>query len=133
LANINNILLVEDDEDLRENLALQLSLCGEFETTICVDGIGGLNAVKEDRFDLIILDVGLPDLDGREVCRMMRKKGVVEPIIMLTAETSEGDTILGLNSGANDYITKPFKFTVLEARIRAQLRHQATKDLFFTG
>ena len=80
-----------------------------------------------------MLDVGLPDIDGREVCRLMRRAGVAAPIIMLTAADSEADTILGLDAGANDYIAKPFKIGVLFARIRAQLRqHEASEDAVFT-
>ena len=83
--------------------------------------------------DLIILDVGLPDMDGREVCRLMRKSGVKCPILMLTGHTTDADTILGLDAGANDYVAKPFKFAVLLARIRAQLRqHEQSEDAVFT-
>ena len=82
--------------------------------------------------DLVILDVGLPDMDGREVCRMMRRSGVKCPILMLTGNDSDADTILGLDAGANDYVTKPFKFPVLLARIRAQLRqHEQSEDAVF--
>jgi len=82
--------------------------------------------------DLIILDVGLPDMDGREVCRLMRKQGVKCPVVMLTGHTSDSDTILGLDAGANDYVTKPFKFPVLLARVRAQLRqHEQSEDAVF--
>lgn len=85
--------------------------------------------MKDQDFDLIILDVGLPDIDGREVCRMMRKTGINTPIIMLTANASEADTILGLDAGANDYVTKPFKFGILLARVRAYLRqHLISED-----
>ncbi len=129
MAHTYNILLVDDDDDLRENLALQLSFHEEFKTEQCNNGKSGLDAVKDHDFDLIILDVGLPDIDGREVCRMMRKTGVKTPIIMLTANASEADTILGLDAGANDYVTKPFKFGILLARIRAHLRqHLISED-----
>jgi len=76
--------------------------------------------------------VNMPDLDGREACKIMRKNGYRGPVIMLTAETSDADTILGLDAGANDYVTKPFKFAVLLARIRAQLRqHEQSEDAVF--
>lgn len=124
-----NILLVDDDDDLRENLAMQLSFHEEFKTEQCDNGMCGLEKVKENDYDLIILDVGMPDIDGREVCRMMRKSGVNTPIIMLTANASEADTILGLDAGANDYVTKPFKFGILLARVRAHLRqHMISED-----
>lgn len=129
MAHTYNILLVDDDDDLRENLALQLSFHEEFKTEQCDKGKSGLEITKDHDFDLIILDVGLPDIDGREVCRMMRKTGVNTPIIMLTANASEADTILGLDAGANDYVTKPFKFGILLARIRAHLRqHLISED-----
>lgn len=129
MAHTYNILLVDDDAELRENLSLQLSFHEEFKTRQCENGKSSLEAVKEQDFDLIVLDVGLPDIDGREVCRMMRRSGVSTPIIMLTANTSEADTILGLDAGANDYVTKPFKFGILLARIRAHLRqHLISED-----
>lgn len=129
MTHTYNILLVDDDDELRENLALQLSFHEEFSTQQCSNGMSGLEKVKEKDFDLIILDVGMPDIDGREVCRMMRKTGVSTPVIMLTANASEADTILGLDAGANDYVTKPFKFGILLARIRAHLRqHLISED-----
>ena len=129
MTHTYSILLVDDDDELRENLALQLSFHEEFKTSQCPDGKSGLEIVKTEEFDLIILDVGLPDIDGREVCRMMRKSDVNTPIIMLTANASEADTILGLDAGANDYVTKPFKFGILLARIRAHLRqHLMSED-----
>jgi DNA-binding response OmpR family regulator len=127
------ILLVDDEDLLRQSIADQLELHDEFSTTQCNSGSAGLEAVKGDHFDLILLDVGLPDLDGREACKMMRRGGVKCPIIMLTGLDGDADTILGLESGANDYVTKPFKFAVLLARIRAQLRqHEQSEDAVFT-
>ncbi len=127
------ILLVDDEAPLRESVAEQLELHDEFTTIQHSCGSDSLEAVKEDHFDFILLDVGLPDLDGREVCKMMRRGGVKCPIIMLTALDGDADTILGLESGANDYVTKPFKFAVLLARIRAQLRqHEQSEDAVFT-
>jgi len=123
-----NILLIDDDDALRGTLAEQLSFHEEFSTMEAATGREGLNAAKEGKFDLVILDVGLPDLDGREVCRMMRKANVRIPVIMLTANDSDSDTILGLDAGANDYVTKPFKFGILLARIRAQLRQHAISE-----
>ena len=87
---------------------------------------------KEQHYDLVILDVGLPDMDGRELCRLMRKQGVKCPILMLTGHATDSDTILGLDAGANDYVSKPFKLPVLLARIRAQLRqHEQSEDAVF--
>ncbi len=127
------ILLVDDEAVLRSSLAEQLELHDEFTTAQAGSGAEGLEAAKRDHFDLILLDVGLEDLDGREVCKMMRKSGVKCPILMLTAADSDADTILGLESGANDYITKPFKFAVLLARVRAQLRqHEQSEEAVFS-
>jgi DNA-binding response OmpR family regulator len=126
------ILLVDDDEALRTTLSEQLQLHEEFLTIEAGDGAGGLHAVKDGHFDLILLDVGLPDMDGRDLCRLMCKQGVKAPIIMLTAQDSDSDTILGLDAGANDYVPKPFKVAVLLARIRAQLRqHEQSDDAVF--
>lgn len=126
------ILLVDDDTELRQSLAEQLALHDEFETMEADRGSSGLEALKAHSFDMVLLDVGLPDIDGREVCRMARKLGVKVPIIMLTGADSDADTILGLESGANDYITKPFRFGVLLARIRAHLRqHEQSEDAVF--
>lgn len=126
------ILLVEDDEALSKALCEQLQLHEEFETVAVDTGADGLAAAKSQPFDLLILDVGLPDMDGRNVCKLMRRAGVNAPIIMLTGADSEADTILGLDSGANDYITKPFRIGVLLARIRAQMRqHERSEDAAF--
>ena len=126
------ILLVDDDDDLREALAEQLALTEEFEIAEAATGAAGLERAKAVIQDLIILDVGLPDIDGREVCRLMRKAGVRCPVLMLTGHASDADTILGLESGANDYVAKPFRFAVLLARIRAQLRqHEQSEDAVF--
>ncbi len=128
-----NVLLVDDDEALRQSLAEQLDLHEEFVCAQAATGGDGLELAKSEHYDLILLDVGLPDLDGREVCRMMRRANVRAPIIMLTGSDSDADTILGLESGANDYITKPFRLGVLVARIRAQLRqHEQSEDAVFT-
>jgi DNA-binding response OmpR family regulator len=123
------ILLVDDDDALRESLAEQLELHEEFEPKGVGTAKEGLDLVKAEYFDVILLDVGLPDMDGREACRLMRRGGVKLPIIMLTGS----DTILGLDLGANDYINKPFRLGVLLARIRAQLRqHQQSEDAVFS-
>ena len=127
------ILVVDDDEALRQSLAEQLQLHEEFSTVEADCGAKALEAAKGEYFDAILLDVGLPDMDGREACRLLRRGGVKSPIIMLTAAQSDADTILGLDAGANDYITKPFRLGVLLARLRAQLRqHEQSEDAIFT-
>ncbi len=133
MPQLKKLLLIDDDDDLREALSEQLIMTQDFDVFEAVDGQGAMERVKEALYDLIILDVGLPDTDGRELCRLMRKQGVKAPILMLTGHDSDADTILGLDSGANDYVTKPFKFPVLLARIRAQLRqHEQSEDAVFT-
>ena len=132
MAQLKKILLVDDDEDLREALSEQLVMTEDFDVFEADNGQSALERAKEALYDLIILDVGLPDTDGRELCRIMRKQGVKAPILMLTGHNSDADTILGLDAGANDYISKPFKFPVLLARIRAQLRqHEQSEDAVF--
>jgi DNA-binding response OmpR family regulator len=128
-----SILLVDDDDALRSALVEQLRLHEEFDAQEAPTGAAALDAVKKHSFDLIILDVGLPDMDGRELCKLMRRSGVKVPILMLTGADSEADTILGLDSGANDYVPKPFRLGVLLARIRAQLRQfERSEDATFT-
>ena len=131
-ATTKKILLVDDDEALRQSLGEQLRLHEEFATVEAETGSRALEAVKTEHFDAILLDVGLPDMDGREVCRLMRRNGIKSPIIMLTAAQTDADTILGLDSGANDYVVKPFRLSVLLARLRAQLRqHEQSEDAVF--
>jgi DNA-binding response OmpR family regulator len=127
------ILIVDDDLALRHSLAEQLELHQEFKVAEAETANQALEQVKQQYFDAILLDVGLPDMDGRELCRLMRRSNVRTPILMLTGADSDADTILGLDAGANDYIPKPFRLTVLLARLRAQLRqHEQSEDAVFT-
>lgn len=129
---VKRILIVDDDEPLREALAEQLEIHDEFATVQAGTAAEALPQTKVQHFDLVLLDVGLPDMDGRELCKIMRRGGLTAPVVMLTAAVSDADTILGLESGANDYVTKPFKFAVLLARVRAQLRqHEQSEDAVF--
>jgi DNA-binding response OmpR family regulator len=133
MTNVRRILIVEDDAELRDALVEQLALHEEFEAVAAENGTKGVQAAKSGQIDLVIMDVGLPDIDGREAVRMLRKGGFKAPILLLTGHDTDSDTILGLESGANDYVTKPFRFAVLLARIRAQLRqHEASEDAVFT-
>jgi DNA-binding response OmpR family regulator len=135
MAGGRPILIVDDDQVLRAMLAEQLSVDGEFtafEAERAADAeaqvIGG-NA----RYDAVILDVGLPDGDGRDLCSRLRRHGVKVPIIMLTGSDDEADVVRGLDSGANDYIAKPFRMAELLARLRAQLRiFENSEDAVFT-
>jgi DNA-binding response OmpR family regulator len=132
MTSVKKILIVDDDEALRQALAEQLHLHEEFATREAETGAAALEAAKTDYYDAILLDVGLPDMDGREVCRLLRRSGVKSPIVMLTAADTDADTILGLDAGANDYIAKPFRLGVLLARLRAQLRqHEQSEDAVF--
>jgi DNA-binding response OmpR family regulator len=132
MPNARKILIVDDDTDLLQTLVEQIALHDEFEAVAVDSGTKAVEAAKADQIDLVIMDVGLPDIDGREVVRILRKDGFKAPIIMLTGHDTDSDTILGLESGANDYVTKPFRFAVLLARIRAQLRqHEASEDAVF--
>ncbi|MEE8294344.1 MAG: response regulator transcription factor [Sphingomonadales bacterium] len=133
MATTKKILLVDDDEDLRETLREQLWLQEEYTADEAGTGAEGLKLLETNQYEVVLLDVGLPDIDGRDLCRKIRRLGVKVPIIMLTGADSEADTILGLESGANDYVTKPFRFGILSARIRAHLRqHEQSEDAVFT-
>ena len=132
MSTVKKILLIDDDDALRESLVEQLDLHEEFVCEQAETAAEGVEQVRANHFDLVLLDVALPDMDGREVCRLMRKGGLKAPIIMLTGADSDSDTILGLEAGANDYVVKPFRFGVLLARIRAHLRqHEQSEDAVF--
>jgi DNA-binding response OmpR family regulator len=133
MATARRILIVDDDAELREALVEQLSIHEGFEAISVDTGAKGVQAAKGGQIDLVIMDVGLPDIDGREAVRILRKNSFKAPIIMLTGHDTDSDTMLGLEAGANDYVAKPFRFAVLLARIRAQLRqHEASEDAVFT-
>ena len=129
MAQLKKILLIDDDEDLCDVLSEQLIMTEHFAVFQSSDGADALEKVKQQVYKLVILDVELPDIDSYKLCRMFRKQGVKCPIFMLTGHDAGSDTLLGLDAGANDYITKPFKFTILLARILAQLRqHEQSED-----
>ena len=132
MAQLKKILLVDDDDDLRDALSEQLLLTEDFDVFEAGNGADAKTRAAVALYDLVILDVGLPDIDGRDLCRDLRTQGVKSPILMLTGHDSDADTIMGLDAGANDYVTKPFKFPVLLARIRAQLRqHEQSEEAIF--
>jgi len=131
MAQRKTLLIVDDDDDLRGAVAEQLQ-AEDFRAIEAPTAGDGIRLAQEHRPDLILLDVDLPDMDGRDACREMRRLGVAAPVIMLTAAAEDEDTIRGLDSGANDYVTKPYKFAVLLARIRAQLRsHEHSEGAVF--
>ena len=123
------ILVVDDDTALRTALIEQLELEGEFAPQEA-DCLAAAEAIIETgvRFDAVLLDVGLPDGDGRDFCRKLRERGLKAPVIMLTASAEESDVVRGLDSGANDYIAKPFRINELLARLRAQMRAFETSE-----
>ena len=99
MTNLKKILLVDDDEDLREALSEQLVMTEDFDVFEAANGADAMQKAKEAIYDLVVLDVGLPDTDGRELCRLMRKQGVKCPVLMLTGHDSDADTILGSRCG----------------------------------
>jgi DNA-binding response OmpR family regulator len=115
------ILVIEDDPAIGQSLVDGLKHYG-FRVDLCVDGSSGMNHAKQHIFHLIILDIRLPDGSGFDFCRQMRRAGLNQPIIMLTAQQDETDKVLGLEMGADDYMTKPFSLRELISRLRAQLR-----------
>jgi DNA-binding response OmpR family regulator len=119
---MKKILIIEDEQDLIKGLKLNLSDEG-FEVDWAANGVEGLRKAVEETPDLIILDIMLPEMDGLEVCRKLRQKNIDIPIIMLTAKGGEIDKVVGLEIGADDYMTKPFSIRELLARIKARLRH----------
>jgi DNA-binding response OmpR family regulator len=132
MPSAKRVLLVDDDAMLRTSLAEQFAAEGEYapvEAGTCLDGRA---RAREGLYEFMILDVGLPDCDGRALCRELREDGITCPIILLTARDSDADMIEGLGSGANDYIAKPFRFAVLMARIHAHLRsHEQSEDAVY--
>jgi DNA-binding response OmpR family regulator len=118
---MNKILIVEDEPNMRLGLKDNLEFEG-YDVDIAIDGEEGLNKILENNYALVLLDVMLPQKSGFDVCKIVRKKGITTPIILLTAKGEEIDKVLGLELGADDYLTKPFSVRELLARIKAVLR-----------
>ncbi len=132
MATALKILIADDDADLRAALTEQLALHEEFTAVQTDTAKGAIEAVHGQTPDLVIMDVGLPDMDGRAVVKQLRQEGFKNPIIMLTGRNSETDTVEGFDAGANDYVAKPFRFAELLARIRAHLRqHESNEEALF--
>ena len=117
---MTRVLLAEDDPAISEPLARALRREG-YDVDVREDGVAALDGAKENP-DLVLLDLGLPKIDGLEVCRRIRAEGRAIPVLILTARADEVDTVVGLDAGADDYVTKPFRLAELMARIRAALR-----------
>src|SRR5262249_31842667 len=128
MPSAKRVLLVDDDEMLRNSLAEQLSAGGVYEPETAANYADGYKKALEGLYEFMLLDVGLPDGDGRDLCRALRDAGITCPIVILTAADSDADTISGLESGANDYVTKPFRLAVLMARVDAHLRSHGTSE-----
>jgi len=132
MTQVRRILITDDDAHLRLSLCEQLAVHQEFAAVEAHSAAAALAAVKNESIDLVIMDIGLPDGDGRDAVKAMRTEGFQKPIILLTGHDSEADIVAGLESGANDYVNKPFRFAVLLARIRAHLRqHELSEDATF--
>ena len=124
---MSRILIVEDEPGIASFLEKGLRAEG-FTTMIVDDGVRGADIARDDAFDLLILDLGLPGKDGREVLTDMRRRGERMPVIILTARKSVQDTVAGLEGGADDYVTKPFSFQEVLARVRVRLRDAPSAD-----
>ncbi len=135
MAQRKTILIVDDDDDLREALAEQIDQEDDLQSIQAANAASGLETARTGRPDLILLDVDLPDMDGRHLCKTLRDEGIGAPVIMLTASSTDTDTIQGLEAGADDYVAKPFRLAVLLARVRAQLRshEQSERAVFHIG
>jgi DNA-binding response OmpR family regulator len=132
MPGTKRVLLVDDDVMLRESLAEQLEHEDGFAPVEAGNCAEARERAREGLYDFMILDVGLPDGDGRALCRELREQGITCPIILLTAKDSDADVIEGLQSGANDHVTKPFRFAVLAARIHAHLRsHEQSEEAVY--
>jgi DNA-binding response OmpR family regulator len=124
-ADSSRILVIEDDPDICHLLEIHL-LDNAFQVDVVNNGIDGLNRASNHPYDLIVLDLMLPGMDGLEICRRLRHQSITTPILMLTAKSSELDRVLGLELGADDYLTKPFSILELQARVKAILRRVNT-------
>jgi len=129
---MTSVLLAEDDPAISEPLARALRREG-YEVDVASDGPGTLEAARAGGIDLIVLDIGLPRIDGLEVCRRIRSSGQSVPVLILTARADEVDTVIGLDAGADDYVTKPFRLAELLARVRALLRRGASETRVVQG
>ena len=116
-----HILIIEDQEDINNLIAMHLESLN-FNVTQCTDGLKGFELASEHSFDLLVLDIMLPGMDGLHICQSLRAKRNNVPILMLTAKKSEAERVIGLEVGADDYLTKPFSILELQARIKAMFR-----------
>ena len=128
MRGVHRVLIVDNHAALRRSLAEQLELNGEFAASECDSAAAALRLIRHQRFDAVLIELDLPDRDGRELCRELRLAGIAVPIVMLGAANDDADTVLALDAGANDYVMKPFRVHVLLARLRAHLRQSDFND-----
>jgi DNA-binding response OmpR family regulator len=128
MQEFRTVLIVDDDAALRQSLAEQLELHAEFASLQCGTGSAALDLTRTRHFDAALIDIGLRDMDGRELCRRIRAAGIAVPIVMLATTENEADRALALDAGANDYVTKPLRVTALLARLRAHLRQSELNE-----
>ena len=135
MTGVKKILIVDFDKNLQEILKEQLEVQGEFITDAANDGQTAIDKTLAQYYDVIIMEVGLTDIDGRVVCRTMREHGITSPIVILSNSIDDLDAISALDAGASDYVTKPFKFSLLIARLRARIREtqQSENAVFQIG
>ncbi|HEV8515158.1 MAG TPA: response regulator transcription factor, partial [Cyclobacteriaceae bacterium] len=126
-TSLPNVLIIEDDYDIAELISIHLNDLA-VQTKHCTSGEAGLDLIAAEVFDLIILDIMLPGIDGFEVCKKLRAQGVIAPVIMLTSKSEEIDKVLGLEIGADDYLTKPFSVREFVARVKAIFRRKALHE-----
>src|SRR6201996_1521703 len=129
---MTSVLLAEDDPSISEPLARALRREG-YEVGVSADGPGTFEVARAGGIDLIVLDIGLPRMDGLEVCRRLRLAGQSTPVLILTARVEEVDTVIGLDAGADDYVPKPFRLAELLARVRALLRRGTADNAVVMG
>ncbi len=129
---MTRVLLAEDDTSISEPLSRALRREG-YQVEVTEDGPATLSRAMSDDVDLVVLDIGLPELDGLEVCRRVRAEGNPVPVLILTARADEVDTVVGLDAGADDYVTKPFRLAELLARVRALLRRGTVENSTVKG
>lgn len=122
------ILVIDSDDTFRQALVDQFRINDEFNVKAVATAVEGINEMHDRQADLVLCAVTLLDIDGYEVCKIMRRNGHMTPLILLTARDSEADAILALESGADDYVSKPFRFSILMARIRARLRQYGLSE-----